>query len=202
MANEQDRARQQEIEKLFHRNFYELRDLAFEDPRLLVGDVDNVVEDVARHLDDYNGLLTDAAFLPWASGIVKSEATRISKFYELRSQYERYVLGAVWGVMRKAGDLSDDDPVRTARTLADETWQWAFENLDSLLTPGKARISTRLHAKAFWIARAWKTARLRERAKTADLDVACIGKDPSTADEDAVFVYVEPDWEREELEAV
>ena len=66
-------------------------------------------------------------------------------------------------MLRDCSDLLGDPYQRRGivRDLTNETWQWVWLNLDAVLTPGDARLSTRLNAQAYWRGRAWKTAQLR-----------------------------------------
>lgn len=79
-----------------------------------------------------------------------------------QSDAKRFIYAGIWKVLNTATDLVDD---RTAQDIADNVWMWAVENLNELLTPGTATISTRLYEKAYWQARAWKTSKLRAQQK-------------------------------------
>lgn len=198
MTRNEDRLQQQhDIERLFHNNYIHLLSACLESSQLMIQDAERLLESLFSQISNFGGH-TDDDFIRWAEPPLRDAAKRMSQWYVLRLKYAKVVLKAVWGVLKKAQDLSDDDPARTARALADEVWLWAFENLDDLLTPGAAAISTRLHAKAFWTARTWKTTRLREKARFADVDVSLLGIDPYQCDEDGHLcgpLLVEPDWD-------
>jgi hypothetical protein len=170
--------RHSQLEQLYTQNYGYILDLALTDKRLLPQDGERIAQSIAAHLDSYNGPLDPESFQKWIEGIIAPAVARLSRFYELRQQYYRSVLKGVWTVLRTAKDLSEyDDPARTARALADDVWLWVFQNLEALEAPGAAKLSTRLQQKGYWAGRAWRTARLRERDRTADLDVAFLGMD-------------------------
>jgi hypothetical protein len=91
--------------------------------------------------------------------------TQLEELY--KSDAKRFIFEGIWKVVRAATDLMDD---RTVQDIADNVWLWAVENPNELFTPGTAKISTRLYEKAYWQARAWKTAALRAQQKFISLD--------------------------------
>lgn len=159
------------LEQLYQGSYGAIIDLALSDKRLLPQDGERIAQSIAAHLDSYDGLLEPEPFQAWASEIAKPAVARLSRFLEIREQHDKTVLKAVWSVVGGATDLSDyDNPTRTARDLADEVWLWVFENLEDIDNEGQAKLSTRLYSKARWLARAWKTSRLRRRGRLKALD--------------------------------
>src|SRR5216684_44344 len=145
--------RQSQIEQLYIANYGFIKDAA-SDRRLLVADSDKIAAGVAKHLAQYDGPICEQAFQAWAAEIICPAVARLVQYCDLRNQHRKVVLKAIWSVVKGAIDLGGDEYV--ARELADEAWAWAFENLDSLLTPGEASTSTRLYVRARWTARGWK----------------------------------------------
>jgi hypothetical protein len=193
------KSKKQVLQDLFARNYQFILDAALANRDILAPDAERIVDDLAKDLHGYHGKLLDRPFLTWATKIVKKETQRIAQFYEMRTKYELFVFEGIWRVLRTARDLADyagpDGDTETARDIADEVWLWAFEKLDSLLSPDNtAKPSTRLFVKAYWIARAWKTRRLRERRRFPNVEVEHVGTDLQGG------YIVEPDFH--ELEAV
>ena len=86
--------------------------------------------------------------------------------YRDRDLQESVSMGT-WRVLKTCSDLLGDPYQREAIEfeLANQVWFWAWLNVDALLTPGTAKLGTRLNQRAFWSARAWKTTLLRDRAR-------------------------------------
>jgi hypothetical protein len=99
-----------------------------------------------------------------------TESEQTSQIEQLMEIHGKIVYAALWSVLQGQQDLAEDTLEAEVRALYFDTWIWAWENLDSLLTPGTASISTRLYAKAYWIARSWKTTRLRHRQRFVSYD--------------------------------
>ena len=165
--------RQIELEQVFQRNYAALIDSALADRSLFVADAERIVDGLAEHLPQYTGPIKDEAFREWAADAIRPAVSRIAAFTRLKTETERFVLRAIWKVVNTATDLMDDF---TVADISDRVWLWAFEHFDELVTPGEAKPSTRLYLIAYWQARAWKTARLRERNKFMQLEHTRDGK--------------------------
>jgi hypothetical protein len=100
-------------------------------------------------------------------------------FYQLLSDCRESVHKGLWSVLRSATDLGVTD--ETIDELENGVWEWLrFHKTSPLYTDGVARpenvhfangttsATTRLRNKAGWLARAWKTDRLRARSKFVD----------------------------------
>lgn len=95
---------------------------------------------------------------------------RTRQFEQLMEDHAKVVYAGLWKVMKGQYDLAEDTLGAEVESLYFDTWLWVWENLEDLLTQGTASISTRLYAKAFWIARTWKTTRLRHRQRFVSYD--------------------------------
>ena len=168
-ADAQDTDRQQQLEALFTRNYGFIKDVALSDKRLLVFDGERITKGVIEHLHLYDGPLEDEPFQEWAAEIIRPAVSRLSQVYRIREQCsDRMIYAAIRDVLNGA-NLGEDDKV--IRDLIGELWTWLFFKLDPFLSSeSTASISTRLYARARWIARAWKTKQLRQRQKLAGLD--------------------------------
>jgi hypothetical protein len=148
-------------QQMFASCYNELLALASDDPRLkLPVDPGMILDGIAKRLHLYDSLDND--FRLWGTQLVLRERSYIA----LMRDCEPSIRGGIWRVLRSCSDLMDDS---TVEILTAEMWVWAWLNLDALMTPGSAKLSTRLNQRAYWVARSWRTTRLRERDRHADL---------------------------------
>lgn len=164
-------------EALYFRNQGEIRDAILIGTGLWVGDADSILEQhVVPLLPEFNGPPDDDAFIAWAIEVTKPEVEKYKFFYHLQKQYRKSVLAGVWSILRKNRDLADhDNPGTTAREIAEAVWVWVFQNLELLMVPGTAKLSTRLQAQGKFAALTWRKTRLRERQRDSGVDVERIG---------------------------
>jgi hypothetical protein len=175
--NEQDRHLQ--LEKLFQRNYGNLRDLAAEDPRLLAPDADNILQGLAARLAQYDGDLDEASFLGWAADIISGAVQRIGFFYGLQRECRKTVRAAIWSVLGKNLDLKDHSSTAfILEQIEHDTFVWAWRNLDSLMSPAKAKPCTRLYSQGRFHALTWRRSRLRDNDKFDEIDSRLIGTAP------------------------
>jgi hypothetical protein len=142
--NQQDR--QLQLERLFHRNYSDLIDLASEDRRLLVADADNIVQALAARLAEYDGDPEDEPFLTWAGSVIRPTVSRISKFYQLLEEHSGAIRGGIWAALPRSNRFDDNSAL--AQEAAQEVAMLVLTNLDDLLEPGPAKLSVRLFALA------------------------------------------------------
>jgi len=188
-------------EQLYNANHNEMEELCHESRLLFQGDVDNLLEGIAGKLNQFTGT-TNQDFMAWASTILQPAVGRLKELYTFRRLYEKSVLAGVWSILRGCLDLADhDDPRHTAQQLANEVWPWIFQNMDALLVPGTAKLSTRLQERARYMAWAWKTSRLR--AKRRFVDIADLDKPSRFQTKVKVrLVAVDVDAEADQVEDV
>jgi hypothetical protein len=125
-------------------------------------------------LQEYSGRLSDVQFQSWAIPLAIKYAT----FSLIWRESEKRVFKGIWSHLKKFADLGCDQD--TAREIYGQTALWAIENLADLLKPNQpAKPSTRLYDRAYWLARAETTRRLRHRERFAvDMDEAArVGTD-------------------------
>ena len=110
----------------------------------------------------------------WLSEVVYPAAA----LERLIQQNRKIVMAAIWDVLRDSRDLAGDLSAEAAN-LAHDTWTWASQNLTSLLAEKEAKASTRLYAYSYWLARTFKTERLRAKVRFADgVDVDGLSREP------------------------
>lgn len=157
----------------------------------LVGQIYNAVEDhiiadrILDHKDAYlifgklydflsayTGELNASDFLEWALDVLESHIFVCS----LKKQYELFVLKAFWKILKDCPEFIEyahipgkEPRCITTEELSAELWFWCLQNSHELRVPGTAKTSTRLCARAKWIARAWKTNRIRARKNSSKL---------------------------------
>jgi hypothetical protein len=156
--------KQQIIEKIFLANHFHITDLILSDPRLTLEDASLIIEGLARQLPLYNGNTTELGFRAWLNATTKPSI----EFYGLKRQYANAVRKGIWSILGKCADLGID--FSTFRDIEAQTWVKAFLKLDQLLLPGTANMKNRLYSLGQFQARAWRTQRLRNRAKFTSLD--------------------------------
>jgi hypothetical protein len=172
--NEQDR--QSKLEALFQKHYSELQNMSFEDPRLLVYDAANIIQALGAKLVEYDGDAEDEPFLTWAGSVIRPAVARVSTFYQWMQEYRDSVRSGIWSILGKNLDLSDhSNPSAIAERIEFDTWFWALQHIDDLLTPGSARLSTRLYAQGRFHALTWRKTRLRALERFDDSDVERYG---------------------------
>ena len=148
MTNEQTdlQLRQIEVERLFQRNADELRDLALENPAIMVADADNIIEGVASYLGEYQGQINDDEFKVWAADIIRPAAQRIARLYQLLEEHG----GAIRGGIRSALPIRNqmDDNNALTEEIFQEVAILILRYLDRLTKPGPAKLSSRLYGLA------------------------------------------------------
>jgi hypothetical protein len=139
---------QTKIEKLFQQHYSDLRDLAAEDPssKLLVDDIDNIVQALASRLDEYQGNPESAPFLEWAASVIRPAVTRISTFYKVLEKHSGAIRGGIWAALPKSNRFDDNSAL--VQEASQEVAMLVLANLDQLLEPGLAKLSTRLFSLA------------------------------------------------------
>jgi hypothetical protein len=156
--------------RLYIECYPELLSTALGNPQITAVDANGIVAGLTSHLDAYfgpaSGSEAHAAFVDWAS----AEIRYARDFTPLYHDCEDLVYSAVWSVLGSCSRLGCDED--TVNEVAGEVWLWAWENRVSLLGPNEpANPSTRLYAKARWLALAERQHRLRERKRfTATMD--------------------------------
>ena len=138
------------------------------DERLTPDDASLIFGDLETSVASYAGELNKDAFQQWALKAIKP----LAEFYSMRREHWRAVYKGAWSIIRNATDLGFDED--TIRDIESDVWQWVLFSPDSPLIPnsGEGKISTRLYGKARWLARAWKTSRLRSKTKHIGIDEA------------------------------
>jgi hypothetical protein len=191
------------LENLYTANYGTLVSIAGENPAILPEQPDAIASGIAHHLDEYPGELSQTAYREWSEG----GAAAAREFLAIRNQYAKYVYAGIGRMFRGYTDLIDkqnravkaiEQPLSTADHIAQITWVWAFENLDSLLALDQpAQIGTRLNAKAYWFARTWITHRLRAKLRFSDL--SCLDKPVKQAGGQFIFPAAEAEATEPEL---
>jgi hypothetical protein len=147
LTNEQiEQDKQLKLEVLFQQHYSELRDLASEDAKLLVQDIDNLVEALGSRLAEYNGDLEDEPFLTWAGSVIRPAVSRISKLYEILEKHGGAIRGGIWSALPKSNRFDDNSAL--VQEAAQEVAMLVLTNLDDLLEPSPAKLSSRLFALA------------------------------------------------------
>jgi hypothetical protein len=168
--------KQSNLENLFQQHYSQLRDLAQEDPRLLIQDSDNILEALAARLDQYEGELDDESFLAWASSAITPAVTRLATIYQWRYEHQDSVMKGIWSILKKCLDLRDHSQTSAIlRNIESAVWVWAIEHYDDLLVPGTAKLSTRLYAQGKLHALTWRKSRLRDLERFDDSDAERYG---------------------------
>lgn len=94
---------------------------------------------------------------------------QIEKFLEIREQYRESVRGGIRSRLAGCSDLGADltpgAAFSTVDELEQEVWVKVLERIDEFVTPGTAKLSTRLFALARFTAMRWKTDQVRQRRK-------------------------------------
>lgn len=155
--------------RFYSENVELLRGAAFDSyPEAHPADADRIVSRLHQHLHAYRGPKDEGQFLAWAIRFVRDEASTLRRFHQLIEEHRRVVLEGIWSVLRSCMDLLDS---ATVDDIESTVWEWLWHDHSSPLHhEGTASISTRLYGKARWLARAWKTSRLRDRARFSDLN--------------------------------
>jgi hypothetical protein len=102
--------------------------------------------------------------------LIATDDERTQRVEQLIRDHEKVIYAGLWSVMKGQEDLAEDTLEADVRSLFIDMWIWMLENLDSLLTPGTATISTRLYTRAMWTAQSWKTTQLRYRRRFVSYD--------------------------------
>jgi hypothetical protein len=144
LTNEVDR--QSRLEALFQKHYNELQNMAFEDPRLLVYDADNILQALGARLVEYDGDTKDEPFLTWAGSVIRPAVSRISRFYQLLEEHGGAIRGGIWAALPKSNRFDDNSAL--VQEAAQEVAMLVLTNLDDLLEPGPAKLSVRLFALA------------------------------------------------------
>ena len=152
-----------QAELLAIRNYEAITDHIIANRVLNYTDAILLFEDLSKFLPTYTGELNDTDFLAWAFEVLSPGIF----LHRLKKEHRLIVLKAFHTIVDGCPDFKDD---RTFKDLEDDMWIWCFENLDSLREPGKAKLSTRLYDRARWIARAWKTNKVRARQRFVTLE--------------------------------
>lgn len=131
-------------------------------------ELDDLLINVSRNIDQYRGELEDATSLAaWATDYMKQSANGVVAFYTWIKKHRRSIRSGLWSVMKRCGDLIPGQPgthkiIGAMDELESDVWFWVRDHAVELLRPGSATLKTRLRARAAFIARAWKSKRLRE----------------------------------------
>jgi hypothetical protein len=118
---------------------------------------------LAGLLPTYCGPNTDTDLLAWAEA---QERTDPGIFLLcLHADCKPFVRSAIWKTIKHVEEPSryDDDP-ELVQELVQDVWVWAIENLDELMIPGTAKLTTRLYEAAYYIALAWRKKQKTRRA--------------------------------------
>jgi hypothetical protein len=130
-------------------------------PDLGRGEIGTAAFLVLRRLHLYPGDQSDLARLSqWAKAYAVKWASALRGFLQWREAHKCAVFDGIWEVLLDCEGLGPSEAV--VNELAQNVWHWAYENADALIEPG-APIIFRLKERAYWVARAWKTDRLRDR---------------------------------------
>jgi hypothetical protein len=105
------------------------------------------------------------------------EQKRTQQVEQLIHDHQKAIYAGIWSVLRGQSDLAEESLAAEVQCLSNDVWLWVIENLEDLLAPGTAKVGTRLRAKAFWVARSWKTQRLRSRKRCRANKRPLIGPD-------------------------
>jgi hypothetical protein len=158
-----EQERQTTTEALFQRHYTDLRDLAAEDPRVLANDSEHIVQAFACRLNEYTGALEDEPFLAWAASVIRPAVKRISQFYEVLEQHSGAIRGGIWAALPKSNRFDDNSAL--VQEASQEVAMLVLTNLDALLQPGPAKLSTRLFSLARRHTLDYYTKKARRRLK-------------------------------------
>ncbi|MES2391039.1 MAG: hypothetical protein V4555_05320 [Acidobacteriota bacterium] len=169
VSNTKHFSRLENAKQLYDSNVELLRGAAFDHyPAAHPSDVDGLLSRLHEHLDAYRGAQDESAFLGWAIRFVRREADTLRRFHQIITASRPMVLKAIWDVLKTSIDFIDDD---SADDIESAVWEWLWADPKSpLYTEGSASPSTRTYGRARWIARAWKTTKLREHARLKPMD--------------------------------
>jgi hypothetical protein len=132
------------------------------------GEVDRLTAKLWDRLESYRGPKTEFEVMAWCVRYLRREAEALRRFHQLQSDHRRVVLEGLWSVLRATSDLMDDGTLDELEALV---WEWVYTDTASpLYTDGDASASTRLYGQARWFARAWKTQRLRDKARMRSIE--------------------------------
>jgi hypothetical protein len=163
--------------KLFAETYSTLLSVASDDPHVNPGDSIGIMDGLEKRLHQCSEPMTERAFIEWAQPQIIRERNLIA----IMRQHESAARKGLWRVLRECADLGlvDRNPGTTGpqenlivETLLSEIWIWCWEHFDELLTPGPAKLSTRINERASYTAKEWKTQQIRSRKKFSDLDEA------------------------------
>lgn len=164
------------LDELYTQSYSYILDTILKDRRLLLQDAENLAQSLAAHLDDYDGPIEPEPFRQWADGIIAPAAERLSTFYRWRHEYRNSVMSGVWSVLRHNLDLDSTNPTAIAERIEQDAWFWVLRNMENLLVPGRAKLSTRLYAQGKFHALTWRKSRLRAMERFDDSDVERYGR--------------------------
>lgn len=125
--------------------------------RLNREDVGHILDDVARRLSEYKGEAMFQGFEAWCDGIIGP----LKEFYAMRRENLPFARAGLWSVLNGCADLGFT--MADFQVLENDVWLKVFQKQAELLTPGTAKISTRIFGMARFVARGWRTDRLRKR---------------------------------------
>jgi len=119
---------------------------------------------LAGLLRQYKGTLTEDGLLTWAESLERTDPD--IWLLCTHADCQPFIYSAIWKTLGHSTEPSKyDDYPETVQELATDTWVWVLEHVSELMTPGSAKLSTRLYAQAQFIAKAWiKKQRTRRAA--------------------------------------
>ena len=121
-------------------------------------------------LHEYPGHAEDLPeFRAWAKSWVLWETQCVLELARWIDEHRSAVNRGLWSVLSECSDLGANE--LTADELQCDVWRWVAGHVPELLQPG-APLPIRLCQRARFVARAWRTERLRERAISAELEQA------------------------------
>jgi hypothetical protein len=121
---------------------------------------EEITEETARRLGDYQGELTDDGFRSWLAELI----IPIIGIPALKIACEPFVRAAIWKALKHSSEPNRfDDYSETVRELTQDVWCWAHVKRDAFLKPGTAKFSTRIYERAFIMARGWLTKKRNNR---------------------------------------
>src|SRR5579859_7841461 len=136
-ANGETHNRQEQVARLYQRNYSSIVDAAHEDRLLLPDDAEAIVGTVASYLQRYDGPLANGPFVSWCRDIVRNAA----KFYRIKRDAGDSVVRGIRSVLYKSADLRDvfgfskDDRLDPCHAIESDVWLWVLEHLNELLIP-------------------------------------------------------------------
>jgi len=147
-------------------------------PNLCLGDYDLTARSVLWNVNDYQGSEDDVdAVTDWATVSLARSTAGLAAFYTWRRQHRKAVYRGLWDTLQGCldlgvGDIDPSHPNPVIEELASEVWLWTLKNASRLLEP-EVPVHKRLRGRARFVARAWKTKRLRERERFVNIDQEC-----------------------------